>query len=94
MVFHETVSRWGIASNTLRAWAAPAQREYIWRRQLATKAVGTNPDTSMRACAERPAARNAQPPLAQSWKRREKVKLARVPACVGGGRDIETSGSG
>jgi hypothetical protein len=49
MVFQETVSRRGIASNTLRAHAAPAQRAYIWRRQLETKAVGTNPDTTIRA---------------------------------------------
>nr|CAB3500269.1 unnamed protein product [Digitaria exilis] len=52
MVFHDTVSQWGIASNTLRARAASAQRAYyIRRRQLATDAVGTIPDTSIRACA-------------------------------------------
>jgi hypothetical protein len=89
MVFHETVPRWGIASNTLRAPAAPARRTYIRRRQLATKAVGMNPDKSMRPCA----ARNARPPSAQSWKRWEKVVLARAPACAGAAATLGPSGA-
>jgi hypothetical protein len=89
MVFHETVSLWGMASNTVRAWAASAQRAYICRRQFETKAVGRNPDTSMRACAARPAARAARPPCAHSWKRWENVEL--VGAANEGGATINNS---